>query len=431
MMMKSARSLRTMAVRTPRLLSFCLLWACGVCLLGASALRADDVESRHENDWLALKAHIDAVHALTSYGWPTHQTALGREKAFAIELMSRLFRKVGADYFAKYPDDPRIMAWVEELPGSLPLYYSLDWMWTQIPTGKSPVSPKGTPEMQREIAENGEAQARVEAACLAMPAISDQRKMRMLAFHTVSKLLTGESTRSNSEWKVIAEELVALGDRFPEVDVSGEEFTFVYAIKWLVEASRKGTDAETAGVEVRQTLAACKNGSIRDLADRADARARMVASPVDFKLTTLEGPTVDFAQFRGKGVLLVFTGIGWCSACKDQEPLVRALYEKYHAAGLDVVMLHLDPNVQKNQARVKALIKEAAFPWPVFILPEGFKSDISIRFGVTGVPMYFLLDRQGRLVSPERYRIDSPLLDADLRRVLGVSPTQTARASSP
>jgi thiol-disulfide isomerase/thioredoxin len=93
------------------------------------------------------------------------------------------------------------------------------------------------------------------------------------------------------------------------------------------------------------------------------------AQPFTFSFPDLNGNVVSNtdARFRNKVVLINITG-SWCPNCHDEAPFLAALYEKYHAQGLEIVALSFEEAEQlPNPTRLKAFIKEYGIHYTVLL----------------------------------------------------------------
>ena len=66
-----------------------------------------------------------------------------------------------------------------------------------------------------------------------------------------------------------------------------------------------------------------------------------IGQPVDLKFTAADGRKVNLAQLRGKVVLLYFCA-SWCPPCVHEFPKVKAVYEKLHPHGFEILGISLD-----------------------------------------------------------------------------------------
>ena len=100
--------------------------------------------------------------------------------------------------------------------------------------------------------------------------------------------------------------------------------------------------------------------------------------------------TLDLASLHGRPVIVNFWA-SWCEPCKDESPFLQSVYERYRGRGL--VVLGVDAQDFDQDARRFAKRYGLAYP----IVHDGSGSTLG-RWGVTGFPETFFVDRQGRLV---------------------------------
>jgi peroxiredoxin len=114
-------------------------------------------------------------------------------------------------------------------------------------------------------------------------------------------------------------------------------------------------------------------------------------SAADFSLPALDGTTVQLAALRGRLVFLNFWAT-WCPPCREEMPGMEALYRRF--AGRDFAMLAVSQDEQGAET-VAPFVKEMGLTFPVLLDPEG---TLPPRYGVTGYPETFLIDRNGEVV---------------------------------
>lgn len=124
----------------------------------------------------------------------------------------------------------------------------------------------------------------------------------------------------------------------------------------------------------------------------ADAlgRGETVAAP-HFALERLDGTgTLSLDELAGKAVVVNFWA-SWCIPCKDEAPVLQDTYERYRDQGL--VVLGIDAQDFRKDARRFAERFGLTYP----LVYDGKGSTLG-KWGVTGFPETFFVDRSGKLV---------------------------------
>ena len=114
----------------------------------------------------------------------------------------------------------------------------------------------------------------------------------------------------------------------------------------------------------------------------------------DVEFETLDGSRKSLGDLRGKFVLLDAWAT-WCGSCIAKLPVLKQTHEKYSANDrLAVVSLNLDAD--KNVAR--QFVREHQLDWTHGLLGDWSSTDVPQKLGISSVPVYYLIDAQGRLV---------------------------------
>jgi cytochrome c biogenesis protein CcmG/thiol:disulfide interchange protein DsbE len=123
----------------------------------------------------------------------------------------------------------------------------------------------------------------------------------------------------------------------------------------------------------------------------ADLAAGKNPAAPGFTLERLDGNgDLSIADLRGKAVIVNFWA-SWCVPCKDEAPFLQRTYERYRKQGL--VVLGVDVEDLRRDAR--RFIARYGITYPN--VRDGRKETIG-KWGVTGYPETFFVDRKGRLV---------------------------------
>ncbi len=100
------------------------------------------------------------------------------------------------------------------------------------------------------------------------------------------------------------------------------------------------------------------------------------------------GNPVNLQALKGKYVLLDFWG-SWCGPCRKGNPHLKALYEKYHDKGLEIIGIANERSATLNEARAQWIeaIQEDKLPWTQVLNDEGADQfDIVAVYGITSYP---------------------------------------------
>ena len=131
----------------------------------------------------------------------------------------------------------------------------------------------------------------------------------------------------------------------------------------------------------------------------------------DYEAATADGETVSVGSlYRGR-VSLIIMWASWCNSCRGHAKLLIPLYEKYRDAGLTVVAIAREWNM--NSFRLA--MERDKYPWPSLV-------DYQDRYGVwekhakkNGSGKFLLIDRDGTILSTS---YDAKELEPIIRKVL-------------
>ena len=98
--------------------------------------------------------------------------------------------------------------------------------------------------------------------------------------------------------------------------------------------------------------------------------------------------TLDLAAYRGQVVYLDFWA-SWCGPCKQSFPFLDALAKKHGPAGFVVIAV----NVDTDRRLAARFLNENPVSFKIVYDPEG---ELAERFKVSGMPMSFLIGRDGK-----------------------------------
>jgi cytochrome c biogenesis protein CcmG/thiol:disulfide interchange protein DsbE len=144
--------------------------------------------------------------------------------------------------------------------------------------------------------------------------------------------------------------------------------------------------AALLGLLVWKVAAGDEGGAAGELAS-----GKTVAAP-DFTLDRLDvdGKTLTLSELEGKPLVVNFWA-SWCIPCKDEAPVLEQTWQRYRDQGL--VVIGVDAQDFRKDAR--RFMRRFGVTYPVVY--DGKGSTLG-KWGVTGFPETFFVDRSGNLV---------------------------------
>jgi len=111
-----------------------------------------------------------------------------------------------------------------------------------------------------------------------------------------------------------------------------------------------------------------------------------------FSLKSLEGKPIRLEDYRGKVVLLDF----WATWCKPCVASIGALKELYKELSVDGRFVMISISMDFGREPLRDFVSEHHVGWPQALV--GMHSKVAADYGVSGVPSYFLVGPNGRIV---------------------------------
>ena len=140
------------------------------------------------------------------------------------------------------------------------------------------------------------------------------------------------------------------------------------------------------------------------------ASKQVAGGAPEFSLTDIQGQKIALADYRGKVVLLDFWAT-WCPPCLEEIPHFIAMQQKYASQGLQVIGISMDDDAKP----VQAFYEQHKMNYPVAI----GDAKLAQRYGgVLGLPITFVIDRQGRIVKKFVGATDTALIEQEIKRLL-------------
>lgn len=132
----------------------------------------------------------------------------------------------------------------------------------------------------------------------------------------------------------------------------------------------------------------------------------------NFSAPSPEGKTISLKESLGKVTIIDFWA-SWCGPCRAENPNVVALYNEYHALGLNIIGVSLD----KDAAKWKDAIAKDKLTWSHVSNLKFWEDPIAKQYNVQSIPATFILDAKGNIVAKD---LRGDALKAKVKELLGV-----------
>ena len=131
-------------------------------------------------------------------------------------------------------------------------------------------------------------------------------------------------------------------------------------------------------------------------------------------LIDLTGQKLDLASYKGDVVLVDFWAT-WCDPCRAEIPHFIELQNKYRDQGFRVVGISMDDGPDP----VREFSAKFGMNYPVAM----GDSKLAERFGgVLGLPVSFLIGRDGRIYARHVGETDASVFESEIKQLLARSP---------
>ncbi len=151
---------------------------------------------------------------------------------------------------------------------------------------------------------------------------------------------------------------------------------------------------------------------IEDLYNKLKLTAKGQPTPLFENYENYEGGKTSLQDLIGKGkYLYVDLWATWCGYCQKEVPLLKNFEEKYHGKNIEFVSINVDK--KENHNKWKQMIKDKEMGGvQLFAGKDIDHLDFAIKYLVTGLPKFILLDPDGIIITPnaprpsEGYKLD-------------------------
>jgi thiol-disulfide isomerase/thioredoxin len=128
--------------------------------------------------------------------------------------------------------------------------------------------------------------------------------------------------------------------------------------------------------------------SVRRILKRLDH----IGKPVSLHGVAMDGRKFDVRTLKGRVVLLHFWDT-WCGYCVEELPAVKAVYEKYHDRGMEIVSVSFDP----SRADLVKFLAQEKMPWLHYFAGPDWDKQFGRDIDIAAMPTLWLVDKRGKL----------------------------------
>lgn len=127
---------------------------------------------------------------------------------------------------------------------------------------------------------------------------------------------------------------------------------------------------------------------------------------IEFSLPDLEGKTItaNDPKFKNKSIMLYLFGT-WCPNCSDEAAMIRKMYDKYHAKGVDFIGVSYEysGNFKKDIVMVRRYKKRFHVPWTLLYggkaSADVVQKTLPFLDKLVSYPTTFFANRRHRIVA--------------------------------
>jgi len=133
---------------------------------------------------------------------------------------------------------------------------------------------------------------------------------------------------------------------------------------------------------------------VKDLEKKRASMPTIGKQAPEITLHNPDGKPISLSSLRGKYVLIDFWA-SWCGPCRQENPNVVRMYEKYKGKNFEIFGVSLD----QDRAKWLAAIEKDKLTWTHVSDLKGWQSAGGKAYEVNSIPVTFLIDKTGKIIA--------------------------------
>lgn len=126
-----------------------------------------------------------------------------------------------------------------------------------------------------------------------------------------------------------------------------------------------------------------------------------------FNYPDINGKNVSLDDLKGKYVY-VDVWATWCAPCKREIPYLKELNEEYK--NKDIVFVSLSIDKMEDKQKWIDMVKKEGLKGVQIFADKNWNSDFVRAYGITGIPRFILIDKEGNIFDADAPRPSNPQL---------------------
>lgn len=178
----------------------------------------------------------------------------------------------------------------------------------------------------------------------------------------------------------------------------------------------KSQQTYVIGNDVKEFMENCPYDNFTGLvrSEYRKANGLEAGSPApNFSLVNQAGETVSLGQFKGKVVYIDFWAT-WCVPCKYEILNSKKLKDQFKGKEVVFLYISLDTNVESW----RSFVAQHQLKGVHLYSRNVYESDVANKYGVRGLPSFFLIDKSGNLARVPAKRSTEPGIYKEINEVL-------------